>query len=304
MPHPLRDDLFSWLPSSLQSLSHAQEAQLLHEAREGHLRALLMLPFEHQCLLRVLGLTQGEGQRVLVARLLLAAPLLDLEVHVVRLQLLLGQDGRPIRVRWQLEPEGLQQLGEGQEVLAHVEGLAVHSSERGRICWRPLEKDDGQLPTDWLRVLGPPLLACDDLVLRHVEERRGAKGHSIYVTFLEDCPQVVAPCTHPGTADKCCRVVRRIHELVFSEGQVQPAAVEPRGSEPKRHLASFVEASAPQLLVGLLGLEVLEQLADVGRGLVVFQEVPEAQLRVEGLHSLVALLTAHPLPPSMDALCV
>ena len=176
MPHPRRDGLFGWLPSSLQSLSHDQEAQLLHEPREGHLRALLMVPFEHQGLLRVLGVTQGEGQRVLVARLLLAAPLLDLEVHVVRLQLLLGQAGRPIRVRWQVEPEGLQQLGEGQEVLAHAEGLAVHSSERGRIIWRPLEKDDGQLPTDWLRVLGPPLLSCDDLVCCDVQEGGWGKG--------------------------------------------------------------------------------------------------------------------------------
>ena len=91
---------------------------------------------------------------------------------------------------------------------------------------------------------------------------------------------------------------------MFSEGQVQPAAVEPRGSEPKRHLASFVEASAPQLLVGLLGLEVLEQLVGVGRRLVVLPEVPQAQFRVEGLHSLVALLLAHPLPPSVDALCI
>ena len=175
MPYPLREGLFSLLPSSLQSLPHTQEAQLLHEAREGHLRALLMVHFEHQGLLRVLRLSDGERQRVLVARLLLAVPLLDLEVHVVRLRLLLGQAGRPIRVRWQAEPEGLQQLGEGQEVLAHVEGLAVHSSERGRICWRHLEKDDGQLPTDCVRVLGPPLLACDDLVLRGVEERRGQR---------------------------------------------------------------------------------------------------------------------------------
>ena len=111
-----------------------------------------------------------------MARSMNEPPLGDVEVLIVRFQVLLGLAGRSIRVRWQEEPEGLQQLGEGQEVLAHAEGLAVHSSERGRIIWRPLEKDDGQLPTDWLRVLGPPLLSCDDLVCCDVQEGGWGKG--------------------------------------------------------------------------------------------------------------------------------
>ena len=177
VPHPLPEGLFTCLPSLLQRLGRSQEAQLLHEAREGHLTALVMCPLEHEGLLRVLMLAQGERQRVRwMARSMNEPPLVDLEVHVLGLQVLLGLAGRSIRVRWQVEPEGLQQLGEGQEVLAHAEGLAVHSSERGRIIWRPLEKDDGQFPTDGFRVFGPRLSACHDLVRSDVQERGWGRG--------------------------------------------------------------------------------------------------------------------------------
>ena len=74
VPHPLPEGLFTCLPSLLQRLGRSQEAQLLHEAREGHLRALVMCPLEHEGLLRVLRLAQGERQRVRVMRLLLVAP--------------------------------------------------------------------------------------------------------------------------------------------------------------------------------------------------------------------------------------